>query len=315
MRIAEQVGGEILSVDSMQVYRKMDIGTAKPTSEEQSRVKHHLIDLVDPSEIFTVARFVELADAVIKDASARNVPIIAVGGTPLYYKALFEGMFEGPGESAELRLRLRGLTNEELHKRLVTVDPQASTRIHQNDTRRLIRALEVHELTGKPISSFQTEWTEPTKRHQAKWFGIEWDRELLNRRINARVKQMLEAGWLDETRTLLKRIQNAIKNRRRSRRPPRTHRPSQWKLNPRRSNRKNQNQHPPTRPPPDQVDQKVPQRHVVERSDCNRRENRGGPVAVEKVKTPCVTCHSILSSVSKAADAGVCNTNGITRRS
>src|SRR6476661_8596391 len=96
MALAERVGGEILSVDSMQVYRGMDIGTAKPTREEQARVKHHLIDVVEPTEVFTVSRFVNLADAVIADATMRGVPLIATGGTPMYYKALFEGLFEGP---------------------------------------------------------------------------------------------------------------------------------------------------------------------------------------------------------------------------
>src|SRR3954447_15495871 len=138
MEVAERVGGEILSVDSMQVYRGMDIGTAKPSREEQGRIKHHIIDVVEPSEEFTVARFVELADAMI---ARRSTPLIATGGTPLYYKALFEGMFEGPGASSDIRDRLRALGSAELHRRLALVDSLASSRIHPNDTRRLIRAL------------------------------------------------------------------------------------------------------------------------------------------------------------------------------
>ena len=207
LRVAEEVsaGGELLSVDSMQVYRGMDIGTAKPTAEEQRRVRHHLIDVVDPNETFTVARFVESADAVIADARVRQVPLIATGGTPLYYKALFDGMFDGPGASAEIRDRLRILSNDELYGRLSEVDPPAAARIHRNDTKRLIRALEVHELTGQPISSLQIEWSDPTPRHSAVWIGLDWDREQLNRRINARVRQMIEAGWVDETRSLLDR--------------------------------------------------------------------------------------------------------------
>jgi tRNA dimethylallyltransferase len=209
LTLAERIGGtrgEILSVDSMQVYRQMDIGTAKPTPGEQRRVRHHLIDLVEPNQEFTVARFVELADATIRDARERGVALIANGGTPLYYKALFEGMFEGPGASAEIRDRLRALTNDELHARLTTVDPAAAARIHRNDTKRLIRALEVHELTGEPISSLQREWAEPTARHDAVWIGLDWDKDALNRRINARVKSMIDAGWLDETRRLLDRF-------------------------------------------------------------------------------------------------------------
>ena len=209
LTLAEHIGGtrgEILSVDSMQVYRHMDIGTAKPTPGEQRRVRHHLIDFVEPNQEFTVARFVELADATIRDARERGVALIANGGTPLYYKALFEGMFEGPGASAEIRDRLRALSNDELHARLTTVDPAAAARIHRNDTKRLIRALEVHELTGEPISSLQREWAEPTARHDAVWIGLDWDKDALNRRINSRVKSMIEAGWIDETRRLLDRF-------------------------------------------------------------------------------------------------------------
>ena len=159
MERRRRVGGEILSVDSMQVYRGMDIGTAKPTRGRAAR------GAASPdrrrrarTRPFTVARFVELADAVIADAAARGVPLIATGGTPLYYKALFEGMFDGPGATSEVRERLRLLPNEELHRRLAEVDPAAAARIHANDTKRLVRALEVLELTGQPISSLQTEW-------------------------------------------------------------------------------------------------------------------------------------------------------------
>lgn len=203
MEIAQRAGGEILSLDSMQVYRGMNIGTAKPTADEQDRVKHHLIDVVDASEPFTVARFVEMADAVIEDARQRGVVLIAAGGTPLYYKSLFEGLFEGPTADESIRSRLRQLSGEVLHERLKQVDPAAAERIHPNDQKRLIRALEVFEITGRPISSLQTAWSSGQMRHEARWFGLNWDREALNQRINARVKQMMAAGWLDETRRLL----------------------------------------------------------------------------------------------------------------
>ena len=200
-----EVPVEIVSVDSALVYRGMNIGTAKPSAAERAEVRHHLIDLVEPTETFTVARFVEMADATIAEAAGRSVPLVATGGTPLYYKALFEGMFEGPGASAEIRDRLRLLSNGELHARLATVDPAAAARLHRNDTKRLIRALEVHELTGQPISSLQKEWGDGAQRHQAVWVGLDWDRDALNRRINARVKGMMEAGWLQETKQLLDR--------------------------------------------------------------------------------------------------------------
>src|SRR6266542_2257747 len=146
LEFAKQIRGEILSVDSMQVYRGMDIGTAKPTKLERAQVRHHLIDVVDPDENFTAARFVELADNVVADAQQRGVPIVATGGTPLYYKALFHGIFEGPSANRDVRQRLVELGNPELHRRLSAVDPAAALRIHKNDTKRLVRALEVYEL-------------------------------------------------------------------------------------------------------------------------------------------------------------------------
>jgi tRNA dimethylallyltransferase len=205
LEVARRTGAELLSVDSMQVYRGMDIGTAKPTANEQQAVRHHLIDLVEPDQEFTVARFVALADEVIADAARRGVPLVVVGGTPLYYKALFEGLFDGPGGDEAIRERLRVESGEELHRRLLVVDPEAAARIHVNDTKRLVRALEVFELTGKPISGFQTEWESPQRRHHATWVGLLWEKEAINRRINARVKGMLAAGWLDETRRLMDR--------------------------------------------------------------------------------------------------------------
>jgi tRNA dimethylallyltransferase len=203
LELARRKGAELLSVDSMQVYRGMDIGTAKPTPAEQQAVRHHLIDVVEPTEEFTVARFVDSADAVIGDAAGRGVPVVAAGGTPLYYKALFEGLFGGPGADEAIRDRLRTQPNDDLHRRLAGVDPPAAQRIHANDTKRLIRALEVYELTGKPISSFQTDWESQQHRHPATWVGLLWDKDTINRRINARVKAMVAAGWLDETRRLL----------------------------------------------------------------------------------------------------------------
>jgi tRNA dimethylallyltransferase len=205
LEIAHRVGAEIISVDSMQVYRGMDIGTAKPTAAERARAPHHLIDLVNPNESFTVARFVELADALIRESAGQSTPLIATGGTPLYYKALFQGLFDGPPADQAVRDRLRAMPNDELYRRLTAADPQAASRIHLNDSKRLVRALEVHELTGRPISSFQTDWDENSFRHNAVWIGLSWDKDAINRRINARVRAMLAAGWVDETRDLLAR--------------------------------------------------------------------------------------------------------------
>jgi len=204
--VAIRANAEILSVDSMQVYRQMNVGTAKPTPAEQARTKHHLIDIVDPNERFAVSRFVDLATEVIRDAQRRGVPLVAAGGTPMYFKSLFEGIFEGPGADADLRARLATETNELLHERLTRVDPVSASRIHTNDTRRIIRALEVFELTGKAISSLQTDWSTGRTRFDVLWVGLNWDRDALNVRINARAKRMLAEGWLEEARGLRERF-------------------------------------------------------------------------------------------------------------
>lgn len=205
LKLAREQNAEILCVDSMTVYRHLDIGTAKPCRSERDEIVHHGLDLVDPNESFTVARFVELADAVIEGAKRRDIALIAVGGTPLYFKSLFEGLFEGPGADDELRSRLKSMGNEALHAKLTQVDPEASQRIHLNDTKRLIRALEVYELTGKPITEHQQEWGQ-THRHKARWIGMKWETPDLNRRINARAKQMIEIGWVEEVRDVLARF-------------------------------------------------------------------------------------------------------------
>jgi len=200
--VAQALGAEILSIDSMQVYRGMNVGTAKPTLEERAGVVHHLIDVVAPDETYAVSQFVESADRVIADCAARRVPLVATGGTPMYYKSLFEGLFEGPGADAELRAKLASESPELLHARLAVVDPDAARRIHVNDQRRLVRAMEVYELTGRSITSLQNEWG-ATPRHAAMWFGLNWEKEELNRRINVRTKQMIATGWVDEVRQLL----------------------------------------------------------------------------------------------------------------
>jgi tRNA dimethylallyltransferase len=207
LRLAQRLNGEILSADSMQVYRGLDVGTAKPTADERRTVRHHLVDLVDPDQTFTVARFAELADAVISDARRRGVTLVVTGGTPLYFKALFTGLFGGPGADENVRARLNAQPTLMLHERLTRIDPPAAARIHASDRKRLVRALEVFELTGQPISSFQTSWRAdtPAERHPARWFGLSWDRESLSRRINSRVKQMIADGWVEETRSLLAR--------------------------------------------------------------------------------------------------------------
>jgi tRNA dimethylallyltransferase len=204
--IARQTGAEILSVDSMQIYQGMDIGTAKPSPAEQNKIPHHLLDLVRPDESFSVARFVELADGIIADARQRQKKIIVTGGTPLYYQALFKGLFDGPKADESLRKTLGQSTSAALHEKLSQVDPAAAARISPADSRRLIRALEVFEITGQPISTLQKQWeSNQPQRHRAVWIGLAWERAAINRRINLRVKEMMTAGWLEEVRRLLQK--------------------------------------------------------------------------------------------------------------
>ncbi len=205
--MAKQLDGEILSVDSMKVYRRMDIGTAKPSPHRREQVRYHLIDVVEPSESFSVGRYVAFADEAIKDIRQRNKPVIGVGGTALYIKALLYGLFEGPGKDAHIRMRLRRVANmkglQYLHEKLGEKDPEAAQRIHPNDAKRIIRALEVYELTGKPISSFQQQFESQAARHPWTIIGLRREKEVESRRINLRAKMMFEKGLVEEVKALL----------------------------------------------------------------------------------------------------------------
>jgi tRNA dimethylallyltransferase len=205
--LARRTGAEIISIDSMKVYRGMDVGTAKPSAEVRREVPHHLVDVVDPWEEFSVARFIELADGAIADIHRRGRAILVVGGTPLYIKALSEGLFEGPGADRQVRERLEATATERgaaaLHESLRGVDPKAAGRIHPNDLRRIVRALEVHELTGRPISDLQAQWDRDRKKYECVFFGIRREKEDLHRRINERVRKMISHGLVDEVRHLL----------------------------------------------------------------------------------------------------------------
>ena len=160
--LARRINAEIISVDALKVYRRMDIGTAKPSPEHRREVPHHLIDVAEPQESFNVARFVELAAEAIREITARGRRPLLVGGTSLYVKALGKGLFEGPSSDPQLRARIRARAAAEgaatLHAELQRIDPAAAARIHPNDLRRIERALEVYELTGTPITEWQTQW-------------------------------------------------------------------------------------------------------------------------------------------------------------
>jgi len=197
---------EIVTMDSMQVYRGMDIGTAKPTADERRRVPHHLIDLVEPSETFTVDAWLDHAERAIDDIRGRGAAPIVVGGTHLYANAFLRGLFQGPPADETLRAELASLPPDELRAELDRIDPQAAQRIHPNDRRRTIRAVEVHRLTGTPISEHQRQWNDAAGvRSDARLFVLAWPTEALNRRINQRVRDMIAAGLVEEARGLHER--------------------------------------------------------------------------------------------------------------
>lgn len=205
--IARRTGGEIISLDSMKVYRRMDVGTAKPTPEQRREVPHHLIDVVEPSQDFSVAQFVDRANQAINAIHNRRRPVLVVGGTPLYLKALTEGLFEGPGANVEVRRRLHEMARREgpqaLHRKLVEVDSAAAERIHPNDLRRLVRALEVFELTGTPITQLQQQWDRDQRRYDYTLLRLRRELADQNHRTNIRVMRMMEAGLVQEVESLL----------------------------------------------------------------------------------------------------------------
>ncbi len=198
--LARMLDAEILALDSMTLYRGMDIGTAKPTVAEREGVPHHLIDVLDPWESASVADYRALAIEKVFEIEGRGHRAIFVGGTPMYLKILLRGIFEGPPADAELRNRLELLTNETLLDRLHACDPKIAARLHLNDRRRLIRAIEVFELTGIPLSQHQQEHDRPVVGVPV--FALERPRPELNARINTRVVAMYETGLVDEVRRL-----------------------------------------------------------------------------------------------------------------
>lgn len=205
--LAEGLGAEICSVDSMLVYRGMDVGTAKPTPEQRARAPHHLLDLAEPTERFTVARFQALARRAIEGIRERGTRPLLVGGSGLYYRAVVDDLLF-PGEDgrvrAELEAEARAAGIGTLFRRLELLDPVAAGRIEPGNVRRVVRALEVAAITGRPFSTFAAGWErhDPARVRAA---GVRIDRDVLGRRIADRVSAMFAAGWLEEVRTLLER--------------------------------------------------------------------------------------------------------------
>lgn len=202
VEVALRLSGEVISADAFQVYRGMDIGTGKIPPGDRRGVPHHLIDIRDPTEPFTVDDWLRLAENAIAEIRARSRTPVVVGGTHLYIKALLEGLFEGPAPDPGLRARLQAMSPDSRRADLQRFDPEAAARIHPNDERRTIRALEVFHATGAPISRLQSQWDQGTRRADALVFGLEWSTEAINRRINARVAHMAKHGLVEEASAL-----------------------------------------------------------------------------------------------------------------
>jgi len=200
---------EIVSADSLQVYRYLDIGTAKPPLEDRKKVKHHLIDIVNPDEEFSAVQFMEMAREVIDSLIRQRRSVLVVGGTGLYIKALTRGIFKGPGADETLRRKIREDAkkqgNEYLYQKLKAVDPESASRIHPNDIYRIIRALEVYELTQKPMSSFQASHAFRESPYRSVKIGIERERKELYQRIEKRVDGMIEHSLVEEVKGILEK--------------------------------------------------------------------------------------------------------------
>ncbi|HEY7728407.1 MAG TPA: tRNA (adenosine(37)-N6)-dimethylallyltransferase MiaA [Candidatus Eisenbacteria bacterium] len=204
LTLAERLDGEIVGADSRQIYRGLTIGAAAPTEAERARIPHHFVAFLDPGEVYSAGRFGREARAIVAEIEARGRTAIIVGGSGLYLRALLDGLFEGPARDPGLRARLHAQLREEglgaLREKLARVDPEALSGILPGDSVRVIRALEIWHLTGRPISALRRE--RPSGRLRAPMFGIRWPRERLAERIEARVRRQMASGFLEEARRL-----------------------------------------------------------------------------------------------------------------
>lgn len=205
--LAQQLGAEIICLDSMTVYRGMDIGTAKPSAEERTAVPHHLIDICDPHEEYSTAEYLSDALSVCQGILSRGHVPLFVGGTGLYLRSLLRGVFEGPSANWELRRQWEQIALDQgptaLHNQLMTIDPVTAQRLHPNDQRRVIRALEIHALTGRPASEQQQEAPLPVEQRPQHIYWLNPDRSVLHDRIDRRIDSMISAGLVGEVEKLL----------------------------------------------------------------------------------------------------------------
>jgi tRNA dimethylallyltransferase len=214
LHVAERMQGEVVSCDSVAVYREFEIGTAKPSKEERRRIPHHLIDIAGPKELVTAGDYARLARQAIADIAARGHLPIVVGGSGLYLRALLEGLFAGPPRSEELRIRLRERAAERgtdyLHKLLHRIDPAAAQTIHANDVPKVVRALEVSISSRAPMTGLWQQGRDALQGYRILRVGLNPDRAALYARINQRAREMFSAGLLDETRMLIDRYGSSV---------------------------------------------------------------------------------------------------------
>jgi tRNA dimethylallyltransferase len=207
IELAEQLGAEIISLDSMALFEGMDIGTAKPSAADRTRVPHHLLDIVLPSADFSLSDYLDAAHRAVAEIRSRGRQPLFVGGTPLYLKSLLRGVFQGPPADWQFREQIERelvqLPLESLHQRLQVIDPLLALKLHPHDKRRIIRGLEVYRLTGQRLSHLQTQFDEANPPSATRVFVLTWPREVLHRRIDERVEQMFAAGLVDEVQRLL----------------------------------------------------------------------------------------------------------------
>ena len=205
--VAQKIKGEIISADSMLFYRGMDIGTAKPSLDMRELVPHHFIDIVDPWESYSVGRYVDDVESLIDTADSKDRKFLIVGGSPLYVKGLVDGIFNGPEADWDIRRDLEELADEKgnqyVHDILQKIDPDKAVELHPNNLRRIIRAIEVYRITGKPVSELQEEYKLTRKSYQFNILCIAREREDIYRRINERVEIMFDKGLVDEVQSLL----------------------------------------------------------------------------------------------------------------
>ena len=209
LAIGEQLGGEILSCDSVALYREFEIGTAKPSPQERARLPHHLLDIVDPLQPMSAGEYARQARAALEDIRQRGRTPIVVGGTGLYLRALLEGLFAGPERSETLRERLRRHDPRHLHRVLQRLDPEAAARIHANDAPKMIRAIEVCLASREKMTELWKQGREPLRGFRIVRLGLDPPRAVLYARINARAESMFERGLVEETARLRARYPGA----------------------------------------------------------------------------------------------------------